>query len=59
MNNVKLLVTGFEPFADFAVNPSGEAVTRLRNEFGSELAAHVLPVDFLAARERLIELLNE
>jgi len=55
----RLLITGFEPFADFAVNPSGEAIAHLRLEFGSELAAHVLPVDFLRAREHLIELLDK
>src|SRR5689334_4924379 len=59
MSDVKLLITGFEPFADFAVNPSGEAAAPLAEEFGSDLAAHVLPVDFLRARQRLIGLLNE
>jgi pyrrolidone-carboxylate peptidase len=49
------LITGFEPFADHARNPSGEAAELLADT-GAVTA--VLPVDFLAARSALIALLE-
>lgn len=50
----RLLITGFEPFRTFTVNPSwhaAEAVARGR----SDVRAERLPVDHRRARERLLE----
>jgi pyroglutamyl-peptidase len=48
---VKILLTGFEPWAKNAVNPSGE--------IARELGGHVLPVDFDRASAALNKLIRE
>ncbi len=50
---VTILLTGFEPFAGAASNPSEELVRR----FSSETATEVLPVEFEALGRRVPELL--
>lgn len=56
-----VLLTGFEPFAGDAHNPSGEAVERVREEWiGSEsLVTAVLPVTFEGATAALDALVAE
>ena len=56
-----VLLTGFEPFAGDATNPSGDAVLRIAGEWNEPetLVAAVLPVEFRAARRHLLELLVE
>ena len=56
-----VLLTGFEPFAGDAVNPSGDAVRIIAAEWaGAEtLVTAVLPVTFGAAAERMRELIAE
>lgn len=58
MMHDKLLITGFEPFADFATNPSWHAAEAAAIEFGPEVVGACLPVDHLAARAMLLELLD-
>lgn len=55
----RLLVTGFEPFKTFAVNPSWEAARRLPERLGPDVACALLPVDHWPARGRLLSLLVE
>ena len=53
---MKLLLTGFEPFDNESVNPSGEAVLALKNvPENTELRRVVLPVAFGAACAKLRE----
>ena len=56
-----MLLTGFEPFGDDAVNPSGEAVRMAAGRWpGPEtLVTAVLPVTFEGSATRLGELLSE
>jgi pyroglutamyl-peptidase len=54
-----ILLTGFQPFAGFAENPSGIAAERLGAELPGRVAAVVLPVCYQAAREGLLRLLAE
>jgi pyroglutamyl-peptidase len=56
-----VLLTGFEPFAGDAVNPSGDAVRAVADRWtGSErLIVDVLPVTFDGATARLAALLDE
>ena len=56
-----VLLTGFEPFAGDAVNPSGDAVQLVAAEWtGPEtLVIAVLPVTFAGAAERVRELIAE
>ena len=57
---MKILLTGFEPFGGETVNPSWEAVERLRAPEGTELQKLRLPTAFRAAGERLrVELARE
>jgi pyroglutamyl-peptidase len=53
---VKILVTGFEPFAGATLNPSGEIVKRLERE---GLVTAILPVEYDAATARVLELVEE
>ncbi len=50
---MKILLTGFEPFGGEEVNPSWEAAERLRAPAGTELVKLRLPVVFREAGERL------
>lgn len=54
-----VLLTGFEPFAGDATNPSGDAVVRVADEWdGPEyLITAVLPVEFDRARRTLLDLI--
>lgn len=56
-----LLLTGFEPFLSFTINPTMRIVEELHNQEIGEYKIHseVLPVDFEVAGTRLIEHLNE
>ncbi len=54
----KILLTGFEPFAEFEVNSSWQAVKELAKEKNPQFICECLPVDHHAARERLIDLLQ-
>jgi len=56
-----VLLTGFEPFAGDATNPSGEAVRVVQERWAGEenLVVEVLPVAFDAAATRLRQLLDE
>lgn len=59
--NAPILITGFEPFAGLAYNPSAEIATRLN---GSEIAGYrivgrLLPVDYARYRDALEALLRE
>lgn len=53
---MKILVTGFEPFAGATLNPSGEIVKRLERE---GLVTAILPVEYDAATARVLELVEE
>ena len=48
-----VLLTGFEPFGKHRVNSSWEASRLVRKEMAAHVIARRLPVDYLAARERL------
>ncbi|MFV0634122.1 pyroglutamyl-peptidase I [Demequina sp.] len=54
-----VLLTGFEPFAGDAVNPSGQAVEALAAQWAgpATLVTEVLPVTFAGAAARLRELI--
>ena len=54
----KILLTGFEPFAEFKINSSWQAAKELAEEKNSHLICECLPVDHHAARERLLSLLK-
>lgn len=53
---MKVLVTGFEPFAGASLNPSGEIVKRLS---GENLVTAVLPVTYEGAAAELMRLVRE
>lgn len=53
---MKVLVTGFEPFAGASLNPSGEIVKRLT---GENLVTSVLPVTYEGATAELMRLVRE
>ena len=56
-----LLITGFEPFAGLAYNPSADIAASLdgREIGGRRVVARLLPVDFARYREALDALLRE
>lgn len=51
----RILITGFEPFSEFQVNPSKMIVERLQEELGSEnnlkIESSILPVEYSAVDE--------
>ena len=51
-----ILVTGFEPFAEHARNPSGEIASALADERGVQTA--ILPVSYARTEQRILELLR-
>ena len=55
----KILLTGFEPFAEFEINSSWQAVQELARERTSKFICECLPVDYHAARDQLIHLLDK
>lgn len=56
-----LLLTGFEPFLNFPINPTEEIVKELDGQtIGNyKIVGKILPVDFLSAGDRLIKLFYE
>lgn len=57
----KLLLTGFEPFLDFSVNPTMKIVEELDNVVVGEyqVIGRILPVDFAKAGGQMIGLIEE
>lgn len=57
----KLLLTGFEPFLDFTLNPTMKVVEELDNASIGEyqVIGRILPVDFAKAGEMIIDLIKE
>ena len=53
----RILLTGFEPFHNSALNPSQEIIKRISHR--SLLAKEVLPVTFGEASQKLISLINQ
>ncbi|WP_274362294.1 pyroglutamyl-peptidase I [Paenibacillus thermotolerans] len=61
---MKMLVTGFEPFGEHAVNPTEELVRSIKTEANEplkemEIVTAVLPVVFDECVEKLIEIIEE
>ncbi len=60
---MRILLTGFEPFGDFAANPSQAIVERLaadhRPDRGYDLCTAILLVAYAEAAERILALLAE
>lgn len=56
-----LLLTGYEPFGDHDVNPSGDLATDLDGATvrGHDVVGRVLPVEYDAAGDRLYSLVRE
>ena len=61
MSGVRVLVTGFEPFAGASSNPSQAVVDRLKTAVlpGIELHCAVLPVEFGRSAELLLGLVDD
>lgn len=57
----KLLLTGFEPFLDFSVNPTMRVVEDLDGTIigNYEVIGGILPVDFSIAGRMLVEMIEE
>ncbi|GAA0451496.1 pyroglutamyl-peptidase I [Alkalibacillus silvisoli] len=57
----KLLLTGFEPFLDFKLNPTMEVVGALEGSEvnGYEIIGKILTVDFSTSGQQLIEMIDE
>lgn len=55
-----LLLTGFEPFLNFSINPTEEIVKELNGQVvgSDEIIGKVLPVDFSSAGSELINLFH-
>ena len=56
---MKILLTGFEPFDQEHINPSWEAVRRVKAPEGAEVIRHCLPVSFRAAPGMLKALIRQ
>jgi pyroglutamyl-peptidase len=54
----KWMITGFEPFAHYTINPSWEAARTVAAAFEDRVAAHRLPVDHHRARAELLGVLE-
>ena len=52
----KVLLTGFEPFGNASLNPSGEIVKQIS---GHNMVTAILPVAYTQSAERLLELIAE
>ena len=57
----KLLLTGFEPFLDYTLNPTMKVVEELNNTSIGEyqVIGKILPVDFAKAGSMIIDLIEE
>jgi pyroglutamyl-peptidase len=55
---VTILVTGFQPFGEHQVNPSALIVEHLARTAPADIICEVLPTQFIAAEERIRELLR-
>lgn len=57
----KLLLTGFEPFLEFPINPTTEIATSLNGEIigNYQVIGEVLTVDFNQSGQQLIELIQK
>ncbi|HSJ36831.1 MAG TPA: pyroglutamyl-peptidase I [Planococcus sp. (in: firmicutes)] len=57
----KLLLTGFEPFLDFTLNPTMKVVEELDNAIieDYQVIGRILPVDFAKAGGMIIDLIEE
>lgn len=57
----KLLLTGFEPFGDDALNPSGEVAKSLNGATvdGHRVVSHILPVEWGRAKTAIEALIDE
>lgn len=57
----KLLLTGFEPFLDFTVNPTMKIVEELDGDLigDYEIIGKIMPVDFSASGEMLLDFIAE
>ena len=60
MASKKVLLTGFEPFGGASFNPSGAVVQEIAEHGidGVEIITAILPVEFMKASEKLIELIS-
>ena len=60
MSSVRVVVTGFEPFAGASMNPSQAVVERLRSAdiSGIELRCAVLPVEFGRSAQLLLDMID-
>jgi len=60
-DNMRILVTGFEPFLDFKTNPTMEIVEVLNGQVieGYDVFGRILPVDFEVARNELIDVVED
>ncbi|MEF8774583.1 MAG: pyroglutamyl-peptidase I [Halobacteriales archaeon] len=56
-----ILLTGYEPFGEFEINPSGEMARRLDGQTvaGQTVAGEVLPVAFDRTADRMADLIDE
>ena len=55
----RLLLTGFEPFAQYAINPSWIAAQQVAQEFPRDVIARCLPVRHEPAREQICQVLDQ
>lgn len=57
----KLLLTGFEPFLDFSINPTMKIVEELNGTTLGDytVTSHVLSVDFHQAGQQLLQIIEE
>ncbi len=56
---MKLLITAFEPFGPWLVNPTAQVARAAARELGDGVSIRVLPVDVIEAPARLREALTE
>lgn len=57
----KLLLTGFEPFLDFSINPTMKIAEELNEAAIGDytITSHILSVDFHKAGKQLLQLIEE
>ncbi|MFA6796808.1 MAG: pyroglutamyl-peptidase I [Bacilli bacterium] len=52
---MKLLITGFEPFAGDSINPSKEVAEKLSSK---DISVHILPVSYNRGKKKFLEIIN-